>query len=278
MGTPPERIDDALVKLEAWMQAHAPVVVCLSGGVDSSVLAAVGRRALNRECIAVTGISPSLKAADRKLAASLCQSIQLAHLEIDVHEMKREEYRSNPVNRCFFCKDELFVTLRKHLPARFEAATLIEGTHPEDLNGHRPGHQAALKSGVLSPFIALNWNKDLIRAAALHIGLPVDLAAKPSSPCLSSRIPFGTRITADKLQCIEQAEKTLSTFGFTRCRVRHHGTIARIEIPTEDFSRFLEDAAGPVAERLRALGFTYTTLDVLGLRSGSMLDAVESAR
>ncbi|MSP93343.1 MAG: ATP-dependent sacrificial sulfur transferase LarE [Myxococcales bacterium] len=256
-----------------WFTALDRTVVCLSGGIDSSVLAAAAARS-GRPALAATGTSPSLAEADLAACRDLCRHVGLAHFEVTTHELERADYAANPVDRCFFCKSELFDRIHAALPADWQGAVLVEGTQTDDLGGHRPGLSAARGAGVRSPFLELGWGKAAVRAAADALGLPANVRDRPSSPCLASRLPFGTPVTAERLSAVEQAERELHRRGYVRSRVRHHDLIARIELPLDEIAGFVAHDAAAVAAALRSLGFVYTTVDVLGLRSGSLHEAL----
>ncbi len=282
MTTQPPHADDhatpLLRELSAWLGEHPRVVVCLSGGVDSAVLAAAAQRTHGERSMAVTGVSASLPAAERSKAAQLCQWLGLVHREVATFELDSADYAANSTQRCFFCKTELFDRVRGALPLDFALATLVEGTHRDDLEGHRPGQRAAHDLAVRSPYLDLHWRKAQVRAAAAGLQLPAELVDKPSAPCLSSRLPFGTRVTRERLAQVEAAERVLHARGYRACRVRHHEAIARLELPLAELPRFLARDAHDVAAELRRIGFTYTTVDVLGLRSGSMHEALDPKR
>jgi uncharacterized protein len=263
-----------LLPLTAWFAALDRAVVCLSGGVDSSVLATVAVGVLGDRAMAVTGVSPSLAERDRAACGDLCARLGIDWIEVATHELDRDDYAANPVDRCFFCKSELFERVRRALPPTFRDAVLCEGTHCDDLQGHRPGHRAAIGAAVRSPFVELNWGKAHVIAAARALGLPQSVVERPSSPCLASRLPFGTPVTPQRLRAVEQAEQELHHRGYRRCRVRHHDLVARIELPPADLARFVATDGPEVAAVFKALGFVYTTVDVLGLRSGSLLEAL----
>ncbi len=260
----------------AWFVDAGQVVVLVSGGVDSAVLAHAARRALGDRAMAATGVSHSLAEADRASATAMCADLGMAHLEFATDELADPNYVANPVDRCYHCKAELFSAARAALLGPFASAAIIEGTHTDDLLGHRPGARAATEAGVRSPFVELGWSKAQVRCAAEQLGLPPALAQRPASPCLASRLPYGTHVTADRLHAVEAAELILRQRGYRQCRVRHHGTIARIELPAAQLAQFVAHDGREVAAALRPLGFVYTTVDVLGLRSGSMLEATRS--
>ncbi len=262
-------------ELCAWFERLGRAVVLVSGGVDSAVLAAAAVRAIGGRALAATGVSHSLATADRAAAEALCAQLGIAQIQFATDEMADPRYTANPVDRCYHCKRELFSAARVALPTPFADTDLVEGTHADDLLGHRPGARAATEAGVRSPYLELGWTKGQVRSAARELALPAAIADRPASPCLASRVPFGTAVTMDRLHAVEAAEAELHRRGYRQCRVRHHGTIARIELPLNELAQFVAQDGPQVAAALRALGFVYTTVDVLGLRSGSMLLAVQ---
>ena len=277
--------------LVAWFRARGRVVVALSGGVDSTLLADVAHAALGDDAVAVTGASASLPADERDAIAAFCAARGLRHVVVDTRELDDPRYVANAPDRCYFCKHELFTRLAR---VAAEASTgsaaeagradappfvVVEGTHADDLHGHRPGRRAADELGVRSPYVELGLGKDAIRALARARGLPN--AARPSSPCLSSRVAYGVAVTAERLERVRAGERALDALGFTERRVRLHaldggGELARVEVPKRDLARAIEHAAA-IDAALRAVGFTYATIDLRGLRSGSLLEVVQGA-
>ena len=247
------------------------VVVALSGGVDSSLLAAIASQELPNKAIAVTGISASLPRQELDDIRHFCQSHALKHITVETHELKQPSYRENTPDRCYFCKEELYGQLQS-LAKEHQIDTIIDGTHADDLQGHRPGHQAALDAGVRSPLVELAATKHDVRTLANKLNL--SSANRPSSPCLSSRIAYGQEVTEEKLEQIERGEAFLKTLGFKKVRLRYHDAIARIEIPKEELNQLIGHAE-VIHTHLRELGFTYVTLDLGGYRSGSLLEIVQ---
>jgi uncharacterized protein len=201
-------------------------------------------------------------------AMRLAQLIGIRHLVIDTEEVSNPNYAANPPNRCYFCKTELFGKL-KPLAQQLGVEHIVYGAIADDLSDFRPGLQAAREHGALAPLAELGWTKAEIRTVSRWLGLPT--WDKPSFACLSSRFPYGTTITPEKLRQVEEAEEFLRRHGFRAFRVRHHETVARIEVPPEDFPRFLDDAfRSELIRHFRRLGFLFVTLDLMGLRSGSL--------
>jgi pyridinium-3,5-biscarboxylic acid mononucleotide sulfurtransferase len=245
-------------------------LVALSGGVDSSVVAALAVAELGDRVLAVTGASASLDPSELAAIGDLCKRLGLRHETVQTQELNDPRYVANAPNRCYFCKGELYGTLAR-LAQEHHLAAVLDGTTAEDLAGHRPGKRAADEHAVVSPLVDARATKADVRAIARRLGL--SNAERPSSPCLSSRIAYGITVTPDRLSRVGRAEQALRTLGFAEVRVRLHDTIARIEVPKHDLARALEHAA-TITRELKALGFVYVTLDLVGLRSGSLLEAV----
>ncbi|MBX7220467.1 MAG: ATP-dependent sacrificial sulfur transferase LarE [Blastocatellia bacterium] len=255
-------------QLRAWLQDHAPVLIAFSGGVDSAYLAVVAHQELGDRALSVTAVSPSLAAEQREDVTHLVQDWGLRHEWISTNEMDRVEYRSNPSNRCYFCKDELFTELTA-LATRRSLKTLCDGNNADDLADYRPGMQAARNHGVQSPLVVAGFTKNEIRERSRFWQLPT--AEKPASPCLSSRIPYGMPVTLQKLSVIERGERALRTLGFRVVRLRHHDNLARVEIGSEELHLALDPSmAQRMLAALKPLGFAYVTLDLEGFRSGAL--------
>jgi pyridinium-3,5-biscarboxylic acid mononucleotide sulfurtransferase len=253
---------DALHKAVSGMES---VVVAYSGGVDSSCLSAVCHERLGDRSLAVTAVSPSLARRELDAARALARRFGWAHRIVGTRELDREDYLRNDPDRCYWCKSELYEVLAPI--ARDRNATVLVGTNVDDLGDHRPGGKAARERGVRAPFVEAGLTKGDVRALAAALGLPT--ADKPASPCLSSRIAYGIRVTPERLRRIERAEDRLIELGFEVMRVRDHGDLARIEVPAGEVTRAAALREEIVAE-LRDLGWKYVTLDLGGFRSGSM--------
>ena len=241
------------------------VVVAYSGGVDSSYLAAVASEALGDRALCVTAVSPSLARRELDAAKALARRFGWNHRTIGTHEVGREEYARNESDRCYWCKTELFDVLSP-IAARRDGMILV-GTNLDDLGDYRPGLQAATERGVRAPLVEVGLAKADVRSLSARRGLPT--ADKPASPCLSSRIAYGVRVTPERLRRIDRAEDFLLSLGFTVVRVRDHGELARIEVPVEDIDAALAQRA-EIAAHLRGLGWRYVTIDLEGFRSGSL--------
>jgi uncharacterized protein len=271
---PPAHLVGALQAFAAGLQGVSRLGVAYSGGVDSSVLLALALRALGRDgVVAVTGISPSLAARDRSRARAVAEGLGATLVEVRTHEMDREDYRRNGVDRCYFCKDELFSVISDELVAEHELDAVAYGENADDaLRPDRPGAGAATEHRVLRPLAEAGLDKAAVREVAAWLGLPT--ADTPASPCLASRIPHHHEVTPEKLAQVEQAEDAVLALGVPDVRVRHHGDLARIEVPPEHLGTVLA-ARGELTSTLHRLGFRHVTVDLDGLRSGVFtLDAL----
>jgi uncharacterized protein len=270
-------VDDALMRkrsaLDEILGGFERAVVAYSGGVDSSVLAAVAHERLGKDTLAVTAVSASLAQRERRAAADLAHRFGWNHLEIETGEVARTEYARNAPDRCYWCKTELFEVLGPL--ARARSATVLGGTNSDDLHDHRPGRRAAREQGVRAPLAEAGLSKGEVRALAGELGLPV--AAKPASPCLASRVAYGVQVTEEILRRIDAAEEVVRSLGFDVVRVRDHGDLARIEVPAERIAELAAVRAQIEAE-LRELGFAYVTVDLTGFRSGAMNEVLGPPR
>ncbi len=255
-----------LARLEEILRGYGRLMIAYSGGVDSAFLAAVAAKVLGKNALAVTAESESLAPEELEAAVALAKRIDIPHERVRTMELSDENYASNPVDRCFFCKSELMLRLAK-LAGERGYPKIALGATMDDLGDFRPGESAAAQRGAVFPLREAGFGKAEIRAFSHEMGLPT--WDKPAAPCLSSRIPFGERVTAEKLSQIARGEAFLHKAGFRDCRVRHHGTIARIEVPPLEIPALLEKADAVIRE-LNAIGFAYVTVDLRGLRSGSL--------
>jgi uncharacterized protein len=253
-------LSDALSSLDS-------VVVAYSGGVDSAYLAYIASRTLGDRAFAVTADSPSYPERHRALAIRIAKDFGLHHEIIRTRELDNPDYRANPSNRCYFCKHELYTHLSRIAAER--RAVVVDGNNADDRGDYRPGRQAAREFGVRSPLDEVNLTKDEIRALSRRAGLPT--WDEPASACLSSRIPYHTEVTDEKLRTIERAEQAVRALGFRVFRVRHHDEVARVEIARDEMSRALEpEIAAAIVRELKAVGYRYVTLDLQGYRLGSL--------
>lgn len=253
--------------------AMGSVAVAYSGGVDSSYLLKAAHDCLGERAIALTAISPSLPAQELAKAQQISRQIGARHVLIDSHETEDPRYLANTSARCYFCKTEVYAELLDYA-RKNDYAFVVDGSNLDDMDDHRPGRQAAREQGIRSPLLEAELSKEEVRLLARQAGL--SNWDKPAAACLSSRIPYGTMVTLEILSQVEQAERALRNLGIRQVRVRHHDTIARIEVEPEDFGIVLEHHE-QIVTTFRTLGYIYIALDLAGFSSGS-LNAVLSGK
>ena len=255
-----------LAELERSVAHHGSAVVAFSGGVDSSLVAAVAARALGSRALAVTAVSPAVAAGELDGARRVAAAVGIEHETIATDELAREGYRRNGRDRCYFCKTELYDVLAE-VAARRGYGALLSGANADDAGDWRPGLRAAAEHGVRHPLLEAGVGKAAVRALARQLGLPS--AEKPATPCLASRIPYGTAVDPGTLARIDRAERAVRALGFPVLRVRHHGILGRVEIAAEDLERALEREATIVAA-VRAAGYAHAVIDREPFRSGRL--------
>lgn len=274
-------MEDVLARLREIVREMRSVLVCYSGGVDSALVLAVAHAELGEKAIGITAVSPSFAPFEKKAAVAIATQIGARHVLVESHEIDDPRYQKNDIDRCFFCKSELYaITAAKK--DELGAAFVINGVNVDDLGDHRPGLVAAKNAGVRSPLVEAGMNKAAVRAAAAEIGLPV--WDKPASACLSSRLPFGTSVTRERLEQIGGLEAELLALGLRQVRVRWHeiqktertkgGAIARVEVGKAELARAFE-LREEIARAGKLHGFQYVTLDLEGYRTGSHNEVIE---
>jgi len=263
---PQEMAREKEVQLIKLLRSYKKVLVAFSGGVDSTYLLAVAQESLGQNCQAVFARGPMISNQEEKEALALVQQCNFPVQVINFDVLDLQEFRNNPPNRCYFCKKKLFETFIEWNKSK-DNATVIEGTNASDSQDYRPGRIALQELGIISPLLEAGLTKDEIRTLSKLRNLPT--WNKPSMACLASRVPYGDVINGELLQRIALAEAILQQKGYLECRVRAHGEIARIEIPINSFSKCLQEHAEITAPLLE-LGFRFVTLDLMGLRSGSL--------
>jgi uncharacterized protein len=268
-------IESKIDRLKKHLQQLESVAVAYSGGVDSTFLVKVAGEVLGDNAIAVTAQSSTYPEREFKEAADFVQKAGIRHVVIKSEELDIEGFSDNPTNRCYFCKRELLSKVIAVAQAN-NIRHVVEGSNVDDLGDYRPGRQAIRELGVASPLTDAGLGKEEIRILSKEMGLPT--WQKPALACLASRFPYGQKITRDKLRVVDQAEQFLLDLGFRQVRVRHHGSIARIEVSAEERGKFFNtDMMDRIYEKFRQLGFMYTALDLKGYRTGSMNEVIDTA-
>ena len=267
-------IDQKLDQLDKLLKSYEKVIVAFSGGVDSTFLAEAAKRALGDNALAVTAVSDSYPEREMKAAQDIAKQIRIRYETINTDELETEGYASNPTNRCYFCKTELFEQIRP-IAEQYKIGTTVYGAIPDDVGDHRPGMDAAKQMGIQAPLIDVNLTKAEIREVSKRWGLPT--WDKPAFACLSSRFPYGTRITRENLRLVDRAEQFLFDLGVRQFRVRHHDTLARIEVDPQEIEFIAaKSIRTQINEKFKSLGYEHVALDLQGYRSGSLNEGLLS--
>jgi uncharacterized protein len=255
------------------LRGAGSLLIAFSGGVDSSYLAWAAHRELDERALAVTAVSPSYPESHREMAEQLVKEFLIPHRFVDTHEMSNPDYRANAPDRCYHCKTELFQVMGE-LREQLGFESVAYGVNTDDTGDFRPGHRAAGEHGVLSPFLDAGLSKQEIRELSRLAGLPT--AELPASACLSSRLPYGTEVTPERLRQVELGEEALRSLGFRQVRLRHHGDVARVEIDPSELPKALDaEMAQRISAAIRPLGFRWVSLDLDGYRTGSLNDVLQ---
>jgi len=261
-------------RLEAVIRSRPKALVAFSGGVDSTLLLKVCRDVLGPEnVVAVTGVSQTYTPEEKRTARRAARELGVRHVLIETDELACASFAANPADRCYHCKHELFGRIAA-LALKLGVDKVYDASNADDLSDYRPGRRATEERGVVSPLVEAGFTKKDVRALSKKLRLPS--WDKPANPCLASRIPYGTAITLETLRRVQAGEKFIRGLGFPVVRLRHHGDLARVEVPARDLPRILRpETARRIAARLRTLGYLWTALDIEGYRMGSLNRAVE---
>jgi len=267
-----EELREKLKRLQAVFASMKSVMVAFSGGVDSTFVLKVAHDTLGDRVLALTTTSPTMPEEDRRSAIEMARLIGARHMMVESNELEVPGYASNPINRCYLCKSNLF-TVCEAKAAQLGISEIVDGLNLDDLHDYRPGMKAAAERRVRHPLVEVELTKAEIRELSRELGLPT--WDRPASPCLSSRFPYGTEITPEGLRKVEQGEQVLRTLGFRVVRVRYHGDVARLELESAEIERVVQPALRETIDReFKKIGFRFVAVDLRGFRSGSLNEGV----
>ncbi|MBU2463177.1 MAG: ATP-dependent sacrificial sulfur transferase LarE, partial [Candidatus Edwardsbacteria bacterium] len=267
-------LNDKEKKLAALLRGYGSVMVAYSGGIDSTFLAVMAKKVLGENHLAMTAVSAIRSENETKTARTIAKRFKLNHLVIKTDELKNKIFLSNPADRCYYCKSILWREMKKIARAK-DITTIIEGSTADDLKEYRPGKAASIKCGIRSPLAEAGLTKTEIRSLAKKMGLPNWNA--PSNSCLATRIPYGRTIKVSELRRIGSSETFLKKIGFGNLRVRHHGYLARIEVPAEEIPAMIKRSSN-IVKKLKGLGYKFVTLDLAGYQKGCYDDGKKNAK
>ena len=266
-------MDAKFQRLTQLLGESERLLVAFSAGVDSTFLLKAAHMTIGARAIALTAASPTVPPGELDAAKNFANSLGCRHIVVDSHELTNPSFSRNPDNRCFFCKDELYRISRAEAD-KLGIETIVDGTNLDDLKDHRPGLKAADEWGVRHPLVEAEMTKDEIRRYSRELSLPT--WDKPSSPCLSSRFPYGTEINLERLKKVGNCEVFMKQLGFREFRVRYHGDLARIEVSQNEIDRLFDKSIREaIVKRFKEVGFNFVSLDLQGFRSGSLNDALQ---
>ena len=272
----PDKLNAKKEKLLSNLRALGKVIVAYSGGTDSAFLAWAANEALGDNAVAVTADSPSIPESHKRDAAEYARQLGFRHEVVKTHEFDNPDYVKNDANRCYHCKDELFTCLDAFSKEK-GIGTIVYGVNQDDLGDYRPGQQAAKLHEVKAPLVEAGLTKAEIRALAKEAGLP--FWDRPAAACLSSRIPYGTTVTPDRIKKIETGEEAIKALGFRQFRVRFHGELVRLEFAPEELAKALNlEMAAKLTTIFKPLGFHYVTIDLEGYRQGALNEVLGGAK
>jgi pyridinium-3,5-biscarboxylic acid mononucleotide sulfurtransferase len=261
-------VDAKLNNLETLLSETNGAIIAFSAGVDSTFLLKVAYSVLGERAIALTAASPTVPPGELEAAKEFAKTLGCRHIVVDSNELANPSFSQNPANRCFFCKDELYRICRDQ-SEKLKVPVIVDGTNLDDLKDHRPGLKAAEEWGIRHPLVEAEMTKDDIRRYSRALNLPT--WDKPSSPCLSSRFPYGTEINLERLRKIGACEVYMKQLRFREFRVRYHGDLAHIELSPQEMARFFDEKTRQaVVKKFKEIGFNYVSLDLQGYRTGSM--------
>jgi uncharacterized protein len=266
-------MDAKFQRLTQLLGESERLLVAFSAGVDSTFLLKAAHMAIGARAIALTAASPTVPPGELDAAKNFAESLGCRHIVLDSHELTNPSFSQNPVNRCFFCKDELYRISRAEAD-KLGIETIVDGTNLDDLKDHRPGLKAADEWGVRHPLVEAEMTKDEIRRYSRELSLPT--WDKPSSPCLSSRFPYGTEINLERLKQVGNCEVFMKQLGFREFRVRYHSDLARIEVSQHEIDRLFDKSIREaIVKKFKEVGFNFVSLDLQGFRSGSLNEALQ---